>query len=256
MTAYERYVEIGYTVYIIERTSGMPIDYTFEDIRDDYARAVEEIAQLHSGEPRSGVNLVGVGAGGLFALAVAARAESGETGAVSFASPLRTPVTRLVLISSAARMSDAARSAAGRWQEAAEHLRWRDVHRDMVTLSHVGPSAVFYSTIAWLFPNLLGTTDYPWDFVITVRETAGTDVSDQLTGIEVPTLFLGGERDRLFLAEDMKEAARELPHADAQLFPGGGHAVAKSRTREVERRVLSFLRNSDTETGGETDRMH
>jgi pimeloyl-ACP methyl ester carboxylesterase len=231
INSYERYTEAGRTVYLLERPIEMPFDYSFDDIRDDYIDGLAEIAELSGGMEKrpgaGGMDLLGIGAGGMFALAVAA------------ASPRQ--LRRLAVISAGPRMSEEGREAAARWQADAEDLKWRRVHRDIVALSYTGHASLFYGSIAWLFPELQGTTDYPWDFIITVREVARADVSDRLHTVQVPTLFLAGAGDRVFSPSSIEHAAAQACDATAQLLPGAGHAIVKSRRRAVEDAILRFF---------------
>jgi pimeloyl-ACP methyl ester carboxylesterase len=188
------------------------------------------------------VDLLGIGAGGLFALGVAARLGAGREHEEGPPAARRLQVAHLAVVSAAHRMSEAAREDAAGWIADAQKLRWRSVHAAMVRRSYAGGQALFYASLAWLFPDLLGTTDYPWDYIITVREAAATELADRLDGINVPTLILGGERDGMFSPADMEEAARRIPGAELGLIPGAGHAIAKSHRREVEGRVTSFLK--------------
>jgi pimeloyl-ACP methyl ester carboxylesterase len=187
------------------------------------------------------VDLLGIGAGGLFALGVAARLGDGREHDEGPPAARDLKVSHLAVVSGAHRMSEAAREVSPAWIADAEKLRWRSVHAAMVRRSYSGVQAAFYASLAWLFPDLLGTTDYPWDFVITLREAAGADLTDRLESIAAPTLILGGERDGIFSAVDMEEAAGRIPEAGLELIPGAGHAVFKSRRREVEARVTRFL---------------
>ena len=231
INSYERYTEAGRTVYLLERPIEMPFDYSFDDIRDDYIEGLAEIAELSGGMEKrpgdGGMDLLGIGAGGMFALAVAA------------ASPRQ--LRRLAVIAAGPRMSEEGREAAARWQADAEELKWRRVHRDIVALSYSGYASLLYGSIAWLFPELQGTTDYPWDFIITAREVARADVSDRLHTVQVPTLFLAGSEDRVFSPSSIEHAAAQASDATAQLLPGAGHAIVKSRRRAVEDAILRFF---------------
>lgn len=231
INSYERYTEADRTVYLLERPIEMPFDYSFDDIRDDYIEGLAEIAGLtgrtHGRHDGGGMDVLGIGAGGMFALGVAAESSS--------------LLRRLAVVAGGPRMSERAREAAVRWQADAEELRWRRVHRDLVSMSYSGAASLFYAGIAWLFPELLGTTDYPWDFSITVREVARADLSQSLRNVQVPTLFLAGAADRIFSASDIEDAAAQVPGAEQHILPGAGHAIVKSRRNAVEGAVLRFL---------------
>jgi pimeloyl-ACP methyl ester carboxylesterase len=229
MGAYERYTEAGRTVYLLERPIEMPFDYSFDDMRDDYAAGLAELtAETRPQRPAGvGLDLLGIGAGGMFALSVAAAGGA--------------PIGRLAVVAAGARMSDAGREAAERWKAAAEELNWRAVHREMVAMSYTGGGALFYGGLAWLFPELLGTTDYPWDFYITLREVAAADITDRLPAIEADTMFVAGAEDRLFPPAVVTESARLAGAPQPVFLPGAGHAISKSRRKAVEQLVLGFF---------------
>jgi pimeloyl-ACP methyl ester carboxylesterase len=232
INSYERYTEAGRTVYLLERPIEMPFDYSFNDIRDHYIDGLTEIAELTGAD---GLDLLGIGAGGMFALAAAAES--------------RGPLRRLVVVAAGPRMSDNGREAAARWQTDAEELKWRRVHREIVALSYTGLTSRVYGTIAWLFPELQGTTDYPWDFTITVREVAHTDLTDRLPNVQVPALFLAGAADRLFSPEAIEHAATLAPCGEARILPAAGHAIIKSRRRTVDNAVLEFFSDRSPPAG-------
>jgi len=231
INSYERYTEAGRTVYLLERPIEMPFDYSFDDIRDDYIDGLTEIAELtgatYGCDDAGGMDLLGIGAGGMFALAVAAESQS--------------LLRRLAVVAAGPRMSEKGREAAARWQSAVEELKWRRVHREIVAMSYTGIMSRVYGSIAWLFPELQGTTDYPWDFSITVREVAGADLSDRLHNVQVPTLFLAGAGDRLFSPDAVEHAATLVPRGEAQVLSGAGHAIIKSHRSTIDHAVLQFF---------------
>jgi pimeloyl-ACP methyl ester carboxylesterase len=249
MGAFERYTEAGRTVYLIERPVEMPFDYSFDDLRDDYIAALEEIAEETRAErpAGAGLDLLGIGAGGMFALAVAAevgrrRGDDGASAAEGDALGDAQPrIDRLAVVASGARMGNAAREAAQRWKTAAEGLNWRAVHREMVAMSYAGGSALFFGGLAWLFPELIGTTDYPWDFYITLREVAAADITDRLPAIEAETIFIAGAEDRLFPATVVAESARRVGSREPVFLPGAGHAISTARRKTVAKIILAFL---------------
>ena len=240
--AYESYVNAGRTVFVVERRGEMPIDYDFDDITGDYVAALAEIAA--ESDASAGVDVLGIGAGGMFALAAAAQAAGRQTAAQAAGRQTAAqgfPISRLAVVAAADRMTGEARDAAEQWRGSVEELHWRQVHGRMVRWSYGGVAGLFYGALAWLFPELLGTTDYPWDFFITLREIAQADIADRLGQIAVPTLLIAGERDRLFSAELAEAAAARIPKAELLVLPGAGHGLVKTHRREVERRVSRFF---------------
>ncbi|MBW2416406.1 MAG: alpha/beta fold hydrolase [Deltaproteobacteria bacterium] len=66
-------------------------------------------------------------------------------------------------------------------------------------------------------------------------------VIDSLPGIDVPTLVLVGERDRMFLAGSDYMASK-IPGATKVVIPGAGHAANIHKTDEFNRATLDFLK--------------
>jgi len=65
-------------------------------------------------------------------------------------------------------------------------------------------------------------------------------VIDSLPGIDVPSLVLVGERDRMFLAGTAYMAAK-IPGAHKVVVPGAGHAANLHKPDDFNRAVLEFL---------------
>jgi pimeloyl-ACP methyl ester carboxylesterase len=65
-------------------------------------------------------------------------------------------------------------------------------------------------------------------------------VIDSLPGIDVPTLVLVGEHDRMFLAGSDHMAAK-IPAAKKVVIPAAGHAVNIHKPDDFNRAVLEFL---------------
>jgi len=58
---------------------------------------------------------------------------------------------------------------------------------------------------------------------------------------------IGGENDPFYGADNIRETARLIPHAELILLKNGGHAVVKTQTKAFESAILEFL-NKQTET--------
>jgi pimeloyl-ACP methyl ester carboxylesterase len=59
-------------------------------------------------------------------------------------------------------------------------------------------------------------------------------------GLAVPTLLLWGDRDKIVLPADCERWRGLLPHAEAVVIEGCGHAVAEERPERVVAEVLRF----------------
>lgn len=69
-----------------------------------------------------------------------------------------------------------------------------------------------------------------------------TDLRAQLPDLPVPSLWLGGRRDRLVDSRAMQQAAARAPAAGFQLLEHAGHAPFLTHAREVAAHLIGFLR--------------
>ena len=68
---------------------------------------------------------------------------------------------------------------------------------------------------------------------------------DQLRAIDVPVLLLVGDKSAIYRARDVVARAEgTLPHVDAEIIPGVGHALPIDPKADAPRRVVSFLSRS------------
>ncbi len=69
---------------------------------------------------------------------------------------------------------------------------------------------------------------------------------EELAGLEVPTLLLWGEHDRILPRSNLEFFRRALPkHASVEVHGGVGHSPFLEGADSVSRRVLQFLRELD-----------
>jgi pimeloyl-ACP methyl ester carboxylesterase len=71
---------------------------------------------------------------------------------------------------------------------------------------------------------------------------AVTDTGDLLAGLDVPTLVLVGEHDRVTGVAESRLLADTVPGACFALIPGAGHAAVTERPAEVAAALLRFWR--------------
>ncbi len=218
--AYEDYLDHR-RIHIIERRPEMPIDYDVTDMVADYEKGVPELVGLP-------VDLLGIGGGGLMALRYAAR-NPGH-------------VRTLTLLSTAHRMSDEGRERTSRWIAWAEDLRWRRVHAAFMRSMFPSPLAgAVFGGIAFLAPEAVGTTDYPWDFIIGHRAVMEAECAADALEVRAPTLIITGERDLFFPPELAEETASMIAGSKLSIYPREGHGLVKSRKKALREEILSFV---------------
>ena len=66
---------------------------------------------------------------------------------------------------------------------------------------------------------------------------------EELAGLEVPTLFLVGENEKLYpAAQALARLERVAPRIERALIPGAGHDLTLAQTALVDGKIVEFLR--------------
>lgn len=169
-----------------------------------------------TGEP---VVLVGHSSGGVVALEALVAAQSSFAGAVLY----EPPVVIGPPLGGAALTQARAALEAGRVGKAMEIFS-RDIVRVSPLLSWLG-------RLVALAPR--------WRRMV-ARQLDDTEAIDQLgvrldayTGIDVPTVLLGGDRSPSHLAERLDALERVLPRAERVVLHGQGHGAHKTAPKKV-----------------------
>ena len=82
----------------------------------------------------------------------------------------------------------------------------------------------------------------PVDFVRTLDSLKDHSAWDHLPRVDVPTLVIGGERDRFTPPWLSRRMADAIPHAEFLLVPGGSHTAPLEQPAMVVERVEAFLK--------------
>lgn len=73
--------------------------------------------------------------------------------------------------------------------------------------------------------------------------TSQEDISSRVSSIEVPTLVISGEQDRVDTPDVLKkELVSRLPQANLRLIPGTGHLSMLESPREVSSLISEFCK--------------
>lgn len=212
----------NYTIYLMSRRPDMPKGYTARDMSDDFA----EMVRADIGGP---VHIMGMSSGG--------------SSAMHFAVDHADLVNKLVLAMTGYRLNENGKKVAAIWRDLALAGDWPALYQRM------GVDVAEGSTPEWvtrlmmrLFGKaLLGTPNSGSDFAIVLDSDINLDVVNKLPFVHSPTLVIGGENDPFYGAENIRETARLIPHAELCLLKNGGHAVVKTQTRPFEDAILNFL---------------
>lgn len=80
-------------------------------------------------------------------------------------------------------------------------------------------------------------------FKMPVNPTVLTD--SELEGMSVPALFLVGENEKIYSAQEAVRRLEEVaPHIKSRVFPGTGHDLTFLRARAVNSAIIEFLETS------------
>jgi len=136
-------------------------------------------------------------------------------------------------------------------EEAANRHRACDLIRQA---GSVGPLA------ATMLPRLLGKTTMGnspavWRKVANILDATDVNAAcdalqalatrpdrrPMLGGIDVPSLVLASDEDRISTAAEMRQIAAAMPHASIEVIAGAGHLSTVEAPNDVNRAILGFL---------------
>lgn len=190
-----------FTVYLLNRRVGMPADSTMGSIAAEFADAIAEI-----GEP---VLLHGTSTGGSVALQVAAdRPEL---------------VRRLVIASSACRLSDHGQRVQARVARLLAEGQVREANAQLLRMVAAGPLQRPSGGLGWLLGPMLTPEVPPRDMITTITSEDVFDAEPYLDRIQAPTLVLGGGADPYYTADLFQRTADGVQDGRAVIYPGKGH---------------------------------
>lgn len=74
------------------------------------------------------------------------------------------------------------------------------------------------------------------------KSMIGFDLSEEIVGIDLPTLVICGTADVITPPFEARRIAKLIPGARLELFPGGGHMLMLERADEINRLIAEFTR--------------
>ncbi|MHC5797815.1 alpha/beta fold hydrolase [Lacisediminihabitans sp. FW035] len=207
------------TVVSIDRRYDLEPGTSIADLAAEYAHTVTSLFD----EP---VDILGISTGGTIALQLAA--------------DYPELVRRLVLVSSAHRLSDRGRATQ---RTVAELLRaGRDRRAAAVYFGNTGATPFEHAlrSIAGLIAPraIIGRGDR--DLLVTLDAEDDFDLDHRLETIEVRTLITGGELDRFYSSALFTHTSERMPNAQVSVHAGAGHLGTQGNPR-LAREILTFL---------------
>ena len=164
---------------------------------------------------------------------------------------LRAPerVTRLVLVSTAARADAHLQRVFELWAELAERGVPAELRHRAALLWCLGARALAEEGAAAAYLQRKSRADRPRDYALQARACAAHDALDRLGGLGVPTLVVGGSDDRLTPPAHAEALARAIPAAELAIVHAAGHLPYLEAPSAFAAGVLEFLwRESARET--------
>ena len=206
-------------VYVFDRRTDMPKEYSVYDMAEDTVLAMDMLAIKNA-------DIYGVSQGGMIAQVIAAKRPD--------------LVRRLVLCSTASYVPEMSESVLDSWTGYAEN---RDIDGLMMSFAENIYTRAYcekYHDAFIMFGKTV--TDEDTDrFLITVRGCEGFDVREQLGGIRCPVLVIGAELDKVFGTEPSKDIA-ERTGGELYIYKDMAHGVYDEDT-DVIRRIKNFFVN-------------
>ncbi len=225
-TSMYKFLADDYTVYLVNRRPGLSEDVSMKDMADDYATMIRE-------EFEGAVDVIGTSTGGSFVQHLAADHPD--------------VVRRLVIHSSASRLTDEFKQGQLRIAELARQRKWRTAYSEIFTAMMPPGGVMKYLAppLAWLGSLfaivMLGVPDDSSDLIATIEAHVVHDFKDRLSEIKAPTLVIAHDKDPFYPEALVRETAAGLPNGKLILYEGRRHPSAG---KQFSQDVLTFLREN------------
>lgn len=208
-----------FTVHLVNRRPNLRPDTTMTDLADHVAEAINQ-------EFSEAVPVLGISTGGSIALRTA----------------IDHPdvLSRLVVAAAACRLSERGRAMQQDLMLEIAADRPRAAGYRLGEMIAAGPvTGRMIGSVLWLTNVVMDPAD-PSDALITLAAEDQFDVRADLSRITVPTLVVGGERDRLYGADLFEQTAHGIPQGRLFLIQGGGHGAALT-SADAREHILDFF---------------
>jgi len=111
---------------------------------------------------------------------------------------------------------------------------------ELALLFEVNPELVQREDLRPYFNHFLSMD--PRVFLRAMQAASEHSAQDHLIAVDVPTLVIGGDRDRFTPAWLSRRMALEIAGAELMMVPGGSHTTPLEAPARVEQAVADFLR--------------
>jgi 3-oxoadipate enol-lactonase len=155
-------------------------------------------------------------------------------------------VNRMVIASTAARLTNHGRRSIGLLRDMLEHFPPEVFGRSLMTLGFGPP---FHRRLPGFVDQTaqaygLDPKDVPGCLAQAEHMLQGWDDRKALASLQVPALVLAGQRDSVVAWEDTAEISEALPHSVFVRAPDAGHSVLAEAGKHVFDRVVTFFEDN------------
>ena len=207
-----------FTVYVFERVSEVPEDYTMTRMSEDTAAAVTALGLKD-------LYIMGASQGGMIALQIAAAYPD--------------LVKRAVIASSASFVTTYQRDIMKRWIGFAEQRDGEGLFLSFAEIIY--PRRLFIKGRDFFAKCGKKVKDGDFErFIRLARATDGFNISEQLDLIQCPVLAVGSKDDKLFGAEGSLQIAENTKDGEAYIYDGYGHALYDTAP-DFKKRIREFF---------------
>ena len=208
-----------FTVYVFSRKNELAERYTNRDMARDIKIAMDMLGIEKA-------DIVGVSQGGMIA--------------ECFAIDYPNMVNHLVLTVTIARQNECIQSVVGSWIELARQNKFGEVMKDVTVRMYTEEYVQKYRFMVPLL-GLFPTPKNPARFITMATACLTHDVYEELGRITVPTLVIGGGKDRTVGTEAAGEIAEQIKGSELLIYPEYGHGLY-DQAKDFNQRVYDFLR--------------
>lgn len=211
-----------YTVYAVSR------DPKAVNV-DDMAAFAAQYARAMQKEFSGPVRIMGISTGGSLALQIAA--------------DYPKLVKQLAVIAASCRLSDQGKAVQAKYADFLSKHDQRNAEKTLaplITKTKLG--SMLMGGVLWLTAPLAGKPEYRQ--MVTFLHAEDTfDLANRLQNIQVPTLFIAGDRDKVYNIDDIRLMAAEMPHATLKIYNGADHRQVIANP-SVAKEVRAFFKTT------------
>lgn len=205
-----------YDVYLIDRRSNIPSEYSIHDMADDTITALDMLGI-------SDAVLYGVSQGGMMSLDIAVKRPD--------------IVRKLVLCSTSAYANETSRAILDTWVKLAEEKAAEELVLSFAEKVYSREYSEKYRSAFIEFSRSI-TEEELDNFIIMVKGTYGFDVRDNIGCIKAPVLVMGAGQDMIFTDAPSKEIA-QLTGGELYIYSKEAHGVY-DEVPDVIARIKAF----------------